>query len=447
MGRAELAVTGRSAAGYWKWLVCGLLLLASSVNYMDRMTLASVAPRLIEELHLSKAEYGTVEQYFGYAFAVGAILFGLLVDRVRVYWLYPMVLTAWSLMGILTGFAGADSPFPLGSALANLLMCRTLLGLFESGHWPCALQTTQRLLDPADRTLGNGILQSGTSVGAIVTPLIVAAMLTPAAGSWRGPFLWIGAGGLLWVGAWLWLMRGRDSATSFAPPPEKAGWASSLWPILTDHRFWLLALVVSCINASWSVYRVWLPLALQDRSGLAFTEAQALGRVLPLYYAASDAGCLAAGAATVWLHRRGRSVLNSRRWVFTLCGLLALPAIYLPALGRSEMSVPGLPAPQAVMLVLFLAGAGSLGAFPCYYAFSQELSTRHMGLVTGLLSFVAWVVPASLQKPLGAQIDRTGSFDLALQFGAWPVLIAAIALWLFWELGWVRTLPSRLARA
>jgi hypothetical protein len=60
-----------------------------------------------------------------------------------------------------------------------------------------------------------------------------------------------------------------------------------------------------------------------------------------------------------------------------------------------------------------------------------------MGMVTGLLSFVGWVVPASLQKPLGAHIDRTGSYDLALQCGAWPMLFAAIVLWLFWEPGWM----------
>jgi len=165
------------------------LLLASTINYMDRMTLASGSRRVIEELHLTKAGYGQVEQYFGYAFAVSAILFGALADRFSVRWLYPLVLSLWSLMGFLTGFADASS----------LPWCRALLGLFESGHWPCALRTTQALLAPADRALGNSILQSGTAIGAIVTPLIIAAMLTPQPGSWRRPFFWIGGIGLLWV--------------------------------------------------------------------------------------------------------------------------------------------------------------------------------------------------------------------------------------------------------
>ncbi|MBL8238075.1 MAG: MFS transporter [Bryobacterales bacterium] len=426
------------ASKYWKWWVCALLLFASTINYMDRMTLASVSRRVIDELHLTKADYGMVEQYFGYAFAFGAIIFGLIVDRVSPKWLYPAVLALWSAMGVLTAYAGSFGGI---SALSSLLLCRTLLGLFESGHWPCALQTTQRLLAPQDRALGNSILQSGVSIGAIVTPFIINAMLTPEAGSWRLPFIVIGAVGIVWVFAWIFTMRGQVIEVP-VKSGEKAHWTTALREIASDHRFWLLAVVVSCINTTWSLYRVWLPLALQDKSGLAFTEEQTLGRILPIYYILTDIGCIAAGAATVWLHKRGFSVLNSRRWVFTVCSLLVLPAMFLPNLARGEYALPGFSPIQAAMLVLLMTAAGSLGVFPCYYAFTQELSKQHIGLVTGLLSFIAWIGGSSLQKPLGALIDRTGSYDFAFQAGAWPILGAAICLWLFWDLPWRKSQPA-----
>ena len=438
---------------YWKWWVCCLLLCASTINYMDRMTLASVSRRMIDELHLTKADYGMVEQYFGYAFACGAILFGLIVDKVSTRWLYPTILMLWSLMGILTGYAG-DSGL-IGSSLAaiwsplqgitgwsevlgSLLLCRTMLGFFESGHWPCGLQTTQRLLDPKDWAFGNSVLQSGVSIGAILTPFIVAAMLTSEPGSWRLPFTVIGLVGLVWVVAWVITVRDTPAVTGAGDGQPKLPWRSSVASVLTDHRFWLLTIVVCCINGTWSMYRVWLPLALQDKSGLAFTEAQTLGRILPAYYLLTDIGCLAAGAATIALHKRGASILNARRWVFTVCSLMAMPAMILPMLGRGEISLPGLPNLYAAMLVLALMAAGSLGVFPCYYAFTQDLSKQHIGLVTGLLSFVAWVIPSSLQKPLGAHIDKTGSYDLAFQIGSFPMIVAAILLWLFWDLGWLR---------
>ena len=116
---------------------------------------------------------------------------------------------AWSAAGIASGFAdrigralaplvaawwpgSVDPDSPTSCAFLGFLVCRTALGFFESGQWPCALVTTQRLLDPADRPFGNGLLQSGASVGAILTPLVVQALVTDQPGTWRGPFVAIG---------------------------------------------------------------------------------------------------------------------------------------------------------------------------------------------------------------------------------------------------------------
>jgi len=153
----------------WKWWICALLLLASAINYMDRQTLANAAVRITTQFQLNREQYGNLEFAFGWAFAVGSLLFGFLVDRISVRWVYPAVLLLWSATGFATGLI-RDYP--------SLLVCRTLLGFFEAGHWPCAIKTTQRLLDPKDRAMGNSVLQSGTSIGAIATPLIMRAMLT-----------------------------------------------------------------------------------------------------------------------------------------------------------------------------------------------------------------------------------------------------------------------------
>src|SRR5262249_28018317 len=154
-----------SSRGRWfPWYVCGLLLLATTVNYMDRQTLANAAVRVRADFQLTNEQYGDLELFFGAAFGCGAFLFGVVGGRVGVRWLYPAVLLAWSVMGVATGWV---------QTFAGLLLCRTLLGLFESGHWPCALKTTQSLLSPRQRTWGNSILQSGASIGAIITPQIM----------------------------------------------------------------------------------------------------------------------------------------------------------------------------------------------------------------------------------------------------------------------------------
>src|SRR5262245_33246280 len=152
----------------WKWIVCGLLLCATMLNYMDRLTLNQTSLRIMEAFDLDEEGYGLLETVFSVAFGLGAIGAGFMVDRWNVWWIYPAAVLAWSLAGVATGFV---------ETLAGLYLCRAFLGLMESGHWPCALRTTQRLLTPQQRTLGNSILQSGAALGSIFTPLLVIAFL------------------------------------------------------------------------------------------------------------------------------------------------------------------------------------------------------------------------------------------------------------------------------
>src|SRR5437588_4109818 len=93
----------RSAS--WRWLVCGLLLLATMINYMDRLTLNQTASRIKAELHLNNEEYGDVESAFGIAFAAGALVVGWSADRWNVRWIYPAAVAGWSAAGALTGLA------------------------------------------------------------------------------------------------------------------------------------------------------------------------------------------------------------------------------------------------------------------------------------------------------------------------------------------------------
>src|SRR5688500_14033042 len=188
------------------WIGC-LLLLASAINYMDRQTLSNASVRITEEFDMSQEQYGNLEAGFGWAFAAGSLFFGFLADRVSLRWLYAAVLTLWSAMGFASGFV---------ENYDQLLICRTLLGFFEAGHWPCGIKTVRAILDSRGRAMGNGVLQSGTSIGAIVTPLVMYWMLTDDVGSWRFPFQVVGAMGIFWAIAWLVVTRG-DSLGARTP--------------------------------------------------------------------------------------------------------------------------------------------------------------------------------------------------------------------------------------
>jgi MFS transporter, ACS family, hexuronate transporter len=416
-------------------LICGLLLCATLINYMDRQALSSLATRISRELALDNAQYGSLERAFGLAFAAGSLTFGFLADAVSVRWLYPIVLVAWSLMGIITGFA---------SNYDELWYCRLLLGFFESGHWPCAMQTVRQSLADEDRGVGNSVLQSGASIGAVVTPIIIALMIPRLAdgslstepGLWRLPFVVFGAIGFVWATVWWATVRKSDltKPADNAPQSPEGHWREFFAVFLTA-RFWTLFLVVIAINTSWQIFRAWLPKSLQE--GRSYTEEHALW-FTTAYYIATDVGCIVAGVATKWLAGRGVSVFNARRITYTVSSLLC----------ASLLILRWTPSGGPLLALWLLAGAGALGVFPCYYSFVQGISERHSAKVFGILSFCAWLATAPLQTTAGKRIDAMLKEGVSLPFdrvlGAVCVLplLAAIPLWLLWRER--RQLPNNL---
>jgi ACS family hexuronate transporter-like MFS transporter len=348
---------------------------------------------------------------FGYAFAAGSLVFGYLADRVSLRWLYAVVLALWSVAGFVTGFV---------KDYEQLLLCRTLLGFFEAGHWPCAIRTTRMLLDPRERSMGNGLLQSGASLGAIVTPLIMQVLMTSELGTWRVPFLVVGGVGLPWIIPWFVLVRGND----LRPRPPEAGAASPAGPsfasVIFSRRMLVVFFVIACINTTWQILRAWMPKFLQE--GRGYSEGHAL-TFNSVWFIATDVGCLAAGALAVWLARRHLSVHGARVLVFAGCALLCAACVLVPWLGKGWL----------LLAVLSLAGAGALGVFPLYHAFTQDISPDHQGKITGVAGVAAWLVPAQIQKLFGVLADRTGSFDLGLAIAGFLPLLAVVPLWLFWQ--------------
>jgi MFS transporter, ACS family, hexuronate transporter len=404
------------------WGICGLMLVATMLNYMDRQALAQQATEISRDLSLNNEDYGRVEAAFGLAFAVGGIVTGLIADRVSPRWLYPVVLSGWSAVGFATGWV---------TTYRELLACRILLGFFESGQWPCALVTAQRILSRRDRPLGNSILQSGASLGAIATPFVVVSLTTTAPDSWRLPFRVIGAAGAVWVVAWLAIVRSRDldmsrvSLVDTGSAPEN----SSSTPEVVDgstsrrifvRRFLALAIVVVVINLCWQFFRAWMPKMLREEYQYGASQVQYFSVA---YYVAADVGCLGVGFLVKWLASNRSSVQRARMATFSVCVLLTA----LSTLAAF------LPASVFLLATMLLIGFGSLGQFPVYYALTQELSARRMGNITGILSFIFWLSYSLVSSPIGHWIDRTGSYSQVMFVAGLLPLAGLLALVLLWN--------------
>ena len=456
-----MTTTASAHSQTWKWYVCGMLLLANMLNYMDRQTLSLVVTDIRTEFEqrgtvFTNEDYGNLELGFGLAFACGAIVTGFVVDRANLRWMYPAMLLGWSAAGFVT--AWADS-------YRSLLVCRIVLGFFEASQMPLALTISQRILSRQDRSMGNSILQSGLALGAILTPLIIQAMIADdpesargsirtmadalnslgihwtTLGTWRAPFQVIGALGCLWMVPWLFLVRSDDlrrqdpgalvnnipnevlpTTKPFAPVTPRLSFAT------LSLRFAALAVVAVAINLCWHFFRAWLPKFLRefhhyDRTTVNYFTA--------IYYVATDIGCLSAGFVTKRLIVSGWRVHSARLMVFFACSLLT----------ALSMMAAWLPAGWPLLGVLLVIGFGALGLYPNYYSFSQELTTRHQGKVSGSLVCITWIFSAAMHPVIGHRIDETQSYAEVIFLVGLAPMVGLIAMLLLWD--WRNLRPAQ----
>ena len=393
---------------------------------MDRQALAVTLPTLKARFQLAESRVGMIEGCFGFAFAFGSLFFGWLADRVGPRYLYPAVLTGWSLAGVATSLAGqawvtqlletpADDP---GTGVYRwLLLCRVILGACEAGHWPCALLTVRAILTARNRTLGNGILQSGASIGAVIVPLYVEAS-ERAGQSWEFPFWSIGIAGLVWVPVWFLLVGRQNLRVARQEPAAGDGVAESDHGGVI-HRLLVLTIVVASLTISWQFLRAWMALFLQDFHGYSKEATRGL---MSGYFIAADVGCLLSGVLVAALAARGWSVHGSRMIGYTVFALLTACGALVPYVGNGWLMI----------VMLFTAGAGILGLHPFYYSMTQELSAVNMGALSGTLSAAGWIVSSISQIVLGRHIEATKSYDSGLLMVGLAPLVGLAALVLLW---------------
>ncbi len=394
-----------------RWWICGLLLLATTLNYMDRVALNQTSVEVKKAFQLTAEDWGNVEAAFSVAFAIGTISAGWLVDRVGVYFVYPTLVVGWSVAGFLTGFS---------NGYLSLLGFRFLLGLFEAGNWPCGIRTTRQVLPPEERPFGNSLFQSGTAIGAIVTPFVVLAciqILGPTDPEWwRWPFRVIGVLGLLWVAAWF----------AIAPralvdrPPDESKTPAPFSAIFSDVRFWLTVAVVIAVNTSWHTFRAWMPFFLRETRGYTPEELQYF---TVAYYLCADVGTWTVGLAVVAMTKRGRELHHARLLGFAACVGLVLVSLAIPFATDGYL----------LAAVFFLFAFGALGLFTAYFSLSQELSGAHQGKVTGTLGFINAIYLAGMYRVEGLIAHQLGRYEPILACAGLPALVAFLLVWKFWK--------------
>jgi ACS family hexuronate transporter-like MFS transporter len=196
--------------GHYRWFIVVLLLIATTINYLDRQIIGLLKPVLEVEFGWTETDFARIVMAFTAAYAVGLLISGGLIDKVGTRVGYTVTVIVWSVAGMLHALARSAWGFGLA---------RIGLGLGEAGNFPAAVKVVAEWFPEKERALATGIFNAGTSIGVVSALLIVPAILNYF--GWQEVFWITGALGLIWVMFW-WVFYEVPARQKRLSPGERA---------------------------------------------------------------------------------------------------------------------------------------------------------------------------------------------------------------------------------
>lgn len=315
-----------------RWQIAILLCLITTINYIDRQALAVVAPVIVEQFQLTNTQFGTIVSAFLFAYAIGQIVIGPVVDRLGTKRSFSIAVVAWSLVGM---------AHAIGRGFLSFMILRAMLGLTEAMNFPAAIKAVAEWFPRSERSMAVGIVMVGPGLGSLIAPPLLGWLIISF--GWEWAFIVPGAAGLLWLGVWqtrfgdpethprigeaerALILRERDAV---AKPGEGEPWYGFI-KFLRYREVWGLMLSRFVSDGAFYFFVAFLPLYLAQERGFDI-RAIAIFAIVP--FLAADLGSLFGGWLGTRLIRRGMSVNASRKWVIWIAALIipcALPAVFV----------------------------------------------------------------------------------------------------------------------
>ena len=379
----------------YRWTVCALLFVVTTINYVDRQVLGILAPTLQRDLGWSEAAYGDVVSWFSLPYAFAFLAAGRLFDRIGVRRGFAAAVIAWSLAAMAHAFARTTALFSAA---------RALLGVAESANFPGAIKAVAEWFPKKERALATGIFNAGTNTGAIVTPLLVPWIALTW--GWQWAFIVTGSLGFLWLALWLAVYRSPDAnprvssdelahIRSDPPDPEHARvpWLR----LLGFRQTWAVATGKLLADPIWWFYLYWLPKFLDARYGIKLAQV-----ALPLIvvYVVADVGSVGGGWLSGTLIKRGWTVNRARKTTMLVMSLLIVPTVLAPLAGSMW---------TAVLMVSVAAAAHQAWSANVYTLASDMFPRAAVGSVVGIGAFAGGLGGWAFQRVTGRILQGNGN--------------------------------------
>jgi len=422
------AASAATQVGRYRWVICALLFFAATINYIDRQVIGILKPTLQQQFGWSEIDYSDIVFAFQLAYAVGFLIAGRMIDKLGARKGFAVAIIIWSLAAI----AHAEAPVfgvPVASALAligltysasvaGFILARMALGLGEAGNFPAAIKVVAEWFPKRERALATGLFNSGTNIGALLTPLIVP-WITITWG-WYWAFVATGLIGFAWLAVW-WPIYDRPEShprvgkaelaliqSDPADPPVRIPWGT----LLRHRQTWAFAIGKFMTDPVWWLYLFWIPDFLNRNHGI---DLRTIGPPLVVIYLVADVGSIGGGWLSSTLIKRGWTVNAGRKVAMFVCALAVIPM--LAASGARELWV-------AVALIS-LATAAHQGWSANLFTLVSDTFPRHaVGSVVGLGGFAGAVGGMLIAKLTGYVLQATGSYVPVFMIAAFTYLAA-----------------------
>lgn len=358
--------------GNKRWTVVALLFFATTINYLDRQVIGFLKPTLEAEFSWSESDYALIITTFSAAYAIGLLFFGHVIDRIGTKIGYTFSVVFWSLAAMAHSLASGTMSFGI---------MRALLGLGEAGNFPAAIKTVAEWFPKKERALATGLFNSGASIGAVLTPLVVPIILFHF--GWRMTFLLTGAIGFIWLVCWLFyyeiptkkkdlsaaeLAYIKDDVQETTTNQAPVKWVK----LLTIPQTWAFIVGKFLTDPIWWFFLFWLPSYFSSAFELDLTKPS---MHLGIIYLCTTFGSIGGGYLSSFLIGRGWPVAKARKISMLFFAVLVVPVM---AAGQTKDIW------AAVALISLAAAAHNAWSANIFTIVSDVFPKRAISSVVGL---------------------------------------------------------------
>jgi ACS family hexuronate transporter-like MFS transporter len=397
----------------YRWLICGLLFLATTLNYTDRTVFSVLGPTLSNQFGWSPTQYGDINAAFTLAYAIGFLFIGWFIDKVGTRWGYAICLAVWSL---------AAASHSLASGFWSFTAARFALGIGESGNFPAAIKTVAEWFPKRQRAAATGIFNAGSNIGAIIAPAVVPIVALRF--GWQYAFLITFTGGIIWIALWLTFYRrpaehpkitARELAyiqSDPSDPPTRVPFAR----LLGFRQTWAFALGKLMTDSVWWFYMFWFPVVMADRFKL---DIKSLGLPMIVMYLLADVGSIGGGALSSSLLARGWTTNAARKTAMLVCAICIVPVIAAPLTHNEWVAV----------LLIGVAAAAHQGFSANLFTLTSDMFPRKaVSSVVSIGGFFGAMGGFFLNKATGRIRDAFGSYVAVFVMAGLAYLAALLVI-------------------